>query len=143
MAIATAVPTYEPNTCIVSNGLASMGISVPGAVAADLAVDGSVVAATGDGGFLMNAAELNTAVRLGCGFTVLLYNDDEYGLITEEFEETVGGSFGTELTNPDFVTFAESFGMDAYRPESWDELAETFETVVGNGELSLIEVRLP
>jgi len=143
MAIATAFPTYEPNTCIVSNGLASMGISVPGAVAADLAVDGSVVAATGDGGFLMNAAELNTAARLGCGFTVLLYNDDEYGLITEEFEETVGGSFGTELTNPDFVTFAESFGMDAYRPESWDELAETFETVVGNGELSLIEVRLP
>ncbi|MFC4359953.1 acetolactate synthase large subunit [Halobium salinum] len=142
MAIAKRFPVYEPNTCIISNGLASMGIAVPGAVAADLAVDGNVVAATGDGGFLMNAAELNTADRLGCGFTVLLFNDDEYRLITEEFEHVVGDTFGTELTNPDYVDFAESFGMAAYRPESWADLEETLDSVVGDGELSLVEVRL-
>ncbi|MFC6726326.1 thiamine pyrophosphate-dependent enzyme, partial [Halobium palmae] len=142
MAIAQRFPVYEPNTCIVSNGLASMGIAVPGAVAADLAVEESVVAATGDGGFLMNAAELNTAARLGCGFTVLLFNDDEYRLITEEFEEVVGDTFGTDLTNPDYVTFAESFGMESYRPESWADLDAALEECVGNDELSLVEVRL-
>ncbi len=65
MAIARNFPTYEPNTVIISNGLASMGIGVPGGLAADLAVDSNVVVATGDGGFLMNAAEIDTATRLG------------------------------------------------------------------------------
>jgi hypothetical protein len=82
MHIAQNFPTYEPNTCIISNGLASMGISVPGGIAADLATDGAVVAATGDGGFLMNAAEIETATRIGCGYTILLFVDDDYGLIS-------------------------------------------------------------
>jgi len=83
MAIAQSFPTYEPNTCVISNGLASMGIAVPGALAADLAVEGNVVAGTGDGGFLMNAAELETASRLDCSFTTVVFNDDDYGLISE------------------------------------------------------------
>ncbi|WP_255152036.1 acetolactate synthase large subunit [Halorarius halobius] len=143
MAIAKHYPAYEPNTCIVSNGLASMGIGVPGGVAADLAVDGNVVVATGDGGFLMNAAELNTADRLDASFTVLLFNDDEYGLITEEFEREVGESPGTRLTNPEFVTFAESFGIEARRPETWDDLDATLEAAVDSEELTLVEVPLP
>ncbi|EMA48362.1 acetolactate synthase [Halococcus morrhuae DSM 1307] len=140
MAIAQNFPTDEPNTCIISNGLATMGIAVPGAVAADLAVDSNVVAATGDGGFLMNAAEIETATRLGCGFTILLFTDDDYGLISAKQEDHRGEHTGTALTNPDFVTFAESFGIDAYRPESWDELGETLETVVPGDEMSLVEV---
>ena len=142
MAIAQNFQTYEPNTCIVSNGLASMGISVPGGLAADLAVDANVVAATGDGGFMMNAAELETATRIGCSYTVLLFNDDEYNLITEEQMEHRGEHFGTEIGNPDFRTFAESFGIDAYRPEGWDELSDALETAIPSDEMSLVEVAL-
>jgi acetolactate synthase-1/2/3 large subunit len=139
MAIAQNYPTYEPNTCIVSNGLASMGIAVPGGLAADLAVDANVVAATGDGGFLMNAAELETATRVGCAFTVVVFVDDDYGLISEQQRDDAGDSFGTTLTNPDFVAFAESFGIDAFRPETPAELRDAFETAVG-GDMSLIAV---
>ncbi|WP_332899907.1 acetolactate synthase large subunit [Haladaptatus sp. CMSO5] len=140
MVIAQNFPAYEPNTTIISNGLATMGIAVPGAVAADLAVDANVVAATGDGGFLMNAAEIETATRLGCGFTIIVFNDDDYGLISKKQRDHTGESFGTHLTNPDFVTFAESFGIDAYRPNSWDELETVLQTVVRADEMALVEV---
>jgi acetolactate synthase-1/2/3 large subunit len=139
MAIAANFPTYEPNTCIVSNGFASMGIAVPGGVAADLAVDSNVVAATGDGGFLMNAAELETATRVGCSFTVVVFVDDDYGLISEKQTAHTGESFGTELTNPDLVAFADSFGIDGYRPDSPADLRRILQTTVG-GEMSLVEV---
>jgi acetolactate synthase-1/2/3 large subunit len=143
MAIAQGYPTYEPNTCIVSNGLASMGIAVPGGVAADLAVDSNVVVATGDGGFLMNAAEIETATRLDLGFTIVVFNDDDYGLISEKQKAHTGEHFGTELTNPDFETFAESFGIEAYRPETWDEGATALDDAVESEELTLVEVPIP
>ena len=139
MAIAQNFPTYEPNTCIISNGLASMGIAVPGGVAADLAVETDIVAATGDGGFLMNAAEIETATRMGCSLTVVVFNDDDYGLISEKQLDHTGESFGTGLTNPDLVTFAESFGIDGYRAESSTALKRTLEESIGGG-MSLIEV---
>jgi acetolactate synthase-1/2/3 large subunit len=142
MEIAQNYPTYEPNTCIISNGLAAMGISVPGAITADLAVEGNVVAATGDGGFLMNAAELDTATRLGCGYTVLLFNDSDYGLISKKQEDHRDESFGTTLTNPDFVAFAESFGIEAYRPEDWGALETALSEAVPADEISLVEVPL-
>ncbi|MDJ1432565.1 acetolactate synthase large subunit [Halostagnicola sp. A-GB9-2] len=142
MKIAQSFPTYEPNTCIISNGLASMGIAVPGALAADLATDANVVAGTGDGGFLMNAAELETATRLDCGFTVVVFNDEDYGLISEQQREHRGEQFGTELTNPDFVTFAESFGIESFRPETWSEVERALATAVPSDELALIEIRL-
>lgn len=142
MAIAQNFPTYEPNTCIISNGLASMGISVPGGLAADLACESNVVAATGDGGFLMNGAEIETAKRLGLDYTILLFNDNDYGLISEKQEQHLSEHFGTELENPDFVTFAESFGIEGHRPETWDELEETLEAVVPSEEMALVEVGL-
>lgn len=139
MAIAQNFPTYEPNTCIISNGLASMGIAVPGGLAADLAIDANVVAATGDGGFLMNAAEIETATRLDCGFTIVVFVDDDYGLISEKQQAHTGEAFGTRLTNPDLVTFAESFGIDAHRPESRSALLDAFEDSLAGG-MSLIEI---
>jgi len=156
MAIARHYPTYEPNTCIISNGLASMGISVPGAVAADLAVGGdrddtdgqfqrgdqNIVAATGDGGFMMNAAELETATRLDCSFTVVLFNDDDYGLISEQQTASGGDAYGTHLDNPEFPAFAESFGINGYRAESWDELSAILAEVVPSDDLALVEVPL-
>ncbi len=142
MAIAQAFPTYEPNTCIISNGLASMGISVPGGLSADLACESNVVAATGDGGFLMNGAEIETATRLGLGYTILLFNDNDYGLISEKQEQHLSEHFGTKLQNPDFVTLAESFGIEGYRPETWDELEEILAETVPGDEMSLVEVPL-
>jgi acetolactate synthase-1/2/3 large subunit len=139
MAIAQNFPTYEPNTCIISNGLASMGIAVPGGLAADLAVDANVVAATGDGGFLMNAAEIETATRSGCEYTIIVFNDNDYGLISKKQRDHTGESFGTGLTNPDLVAFAESFGIDGYRPESRADLREAITSAVG-GDMALIEV---
>jgi acetolactate synthase-1/2/3 large subunit len=139
MAIAQNFPTYEPNTCIVSNGLASMGIAVPGGLAADLAVDSNVVAATGDGGFLMNAAEIETATRMGCGFTIVVFVDDDYGLISAKQRDHTSEAFGTGLTNPDLVAFAESFGIDGYRPESPAEIREALEESVGGG-MSLVAI---
>lgn len=142
MQIAQNFLTYEPNTCVISNGLASMGISVPGGIAADLVTDSQVVAATGDGGFLMNGAEIETATRVGCGFTILLFVDDDYGLISEKQLAHRGESFGTELTNPDFMTLAESFGIDGYRPEDWIELNETLQDSLATNGMSLVEIRL-
>ena len=139
MAIAQNFPTYEPNTCIISNGLASMGIAVPGGLAADLAVDANVVAATGDGGFLMNAAEIETATRIGASYTIVVFNDNDYGLISEKQMDHTGESFGTGLTNPDFPAFAESFDINGYRPTTPEELRDVFQQAVGNG-MSLIEV---
>ncbi len=140
LAIARNFPTYEPNTCIISNGLASMGIAVPGGLAADRTVEGSVVAATGDGGFLMNAAEVETATRLGCGFAVVLFVDDNYGMVTAEQVAHRGEAFGTALGNPDFVTFAESFGVPATRPETREDLAAALDDAVGAGEMRLVVV---
>ncbi len=139
LAIAQNFLTYEPNTCIISNGLASMGIAVPGGLAADLAVDANVVTATGDGGFMMNAAEIETATRMDCRFTILLFNDDDYGLISDKQVAHTGESFGTGLSNPDFVRFAESFGIKSYRPGSADELRSQLRSAV-NGEMSLVEI---
>jgi len=137
-AIAQNFPTYEPDTCMISNGLASMGIAVPGAVAADIAVETNVVAATGDGGFLMSAAEIGTATRAGCGFTIVVFNDNDYGLISEKQRSHTGESFGTGLGNPDRTAFAESVGIDGYRPESATQLREALDTAIGDG-MSLIE----
>jgi len=87
----------------------------------------------------MNAAEIETATRVGCGYTIVVFVDDDYGLISEKQEEHTGESFGTKLTTPDLVTFAESFGIDGYRPESADELRDVLGETVGDG-MSLVEI---
>lgn len=133
-------PTYAPNGFVVSNGLASMGFAVPGAIGADLAVDTNVLAATGDGGFLMNAAEIETARRLSCGLTILVFNDRAFGSIARHQRADVDTTYGTDLENPDFTTFAESFGIAAQRPTTWDDLADVLAGAVSADELTLVEV---
>ncbi|AUV82138.1 acetolactate synthase large subunit [Salinigranum rubrum] len=142
MAIAKRFPVFEPGRCVISNGLASMGIAVPGGVAADLAVDDEVVVATGDGGFLMNAAELETARRLDCSFTTVVFRDDDYGLISEKQTEHRGESFGTGLGNPDLVAFAESFGVRAERVSSLAGFTAAIDDAVGSDDQRLIDVPL-
>ncbi|MGL5082837.1 MAG: acetolactate synthase large subunit [Microcoleaceae cyanobacterium] len=113
----------RPNTCLISNGFAAMGIAIPGAIAAKLVnPDVKVVAATGDGGFMMNCQELETALRVGTAFVTLVFNDGGYGLIEWKQEDQFGHSAYIKFNNPDFVKFAESMGLKGYRVESAAEL---------------------
>jgi acetolactate synthase I/II/III large subunit len=134
-------PVCEPNSVIISNGLASMGIALPGGLAAKLAhPDHQVVAAMGDGGFLMNSQEIETAKRIGVGFTILVFNDNDYGLISWKQIGHKGHKYGTGLTNPDYVKYAESFGIDGYSPKSLTELKEALETTIRSQKLSIVEI---
>jgi acetolactate synthase-1/2/3 large subunit len=111
---------------IISNGFAAMGISLPGAIAAKLIYPGrKVVALTGDGAFLMNSQELETAKRVGANITVVVWRDDGYGLIDWKQRNEFGRPFGVEFGNPDLVRYAESFGIAGFRPESSADLYPT------------------
>ncbi len=113
----------QPNTCIISNGFAAMGIAIPGAIAAKLVhPDRRVVAVTGDGGFLMNMQELETAKRIGTPFVTLIFNDGGYGLIEWKQMNQFKSSSYIKFDNPDFVKLAESFGLKGYRVESAESL---------------------
>jgi acetolactate synthase-1/2/3 large subunit len=123
MWIARLYNCYRPNTCIISNGFASMGIGVPGALAAKLLnPDKKVLTVTGDGGFMMNSQELETAVRLGLGFVVLIFNDSSYGLIKWRQLDQYGESRCVDFANPDFIRMAESMNCKGYRVDGADEL---------------------
>lgn len=129
-----------PNTCLISNGFASMGIAVPGAIAAKLVYpDRCVVAVTGDGGFLMNSQELETAVRLKIAIVILIWNDGGYGLIDwkqmNHFKRPSHVSFG----NPDFVKYAESFGAKGYRIERAADLMPTLKKAISDRTVSIID----
>jgi acetolactate synthase-1/2/3 large subunit len=143
MWIARNFPTYCPNGCIISNGLASMGISLPGAIAASL-IDPTrqVIAAMGDGGFLMNSQELETAKRLGVAFTTLVFNDNDYGLISWKQQMSRGKSTGTTIENPDIKAYAESFGIKGYSPKTLDELRSQLELTISNKELAVMEIKV-
>jgi acetolactate synthase I/II/III large subunit len=118
-------PAYEPNTVLIANGLAGMGFAVPAAVAAKLVhPDRKVVTVNGDGGFLMNCQELETAVRIGTPFVNVIWENSQYGSIVWKQDKKFGRHFGTDFTNPDFVKLAEGFGMPAWRCESADDFGE-------------------
>ncbi|MDQ0203961.1 acetolactate synthase large subunit [Pectinatus haikarae] len=119
---------YKPNTCIISNGFATMGIAVPGAIAAKLVnPDKKILAITGDGGFMMNCQEFETAIRLGTNFVTLIFNDCSYGLIKWKQEDHYKHSYGVDFTNPDFVKFAESMHAAGFRIKKAEELIPTLE----------------
>ena len=106
----------RPNTCLISNGFASMGIAIPGAIAAKLVYPNrKIVAVTGDGGFMMNCQELETALRLGTPFVTIIFNDGGYGLIEWKQRNYYGESAFIKFNNPDFVALAQSFGLQGYR----------------------------
>jgi acetolactate synthase-1/2/3 large subunit len=129
-----------PNTCIISNGFASMGIALPGAIAAKLAKPKSnAVAVCGDAGFMMNNQEIETALRLGLDFVVLIFNDSKYGLIEWHQNRHFGRATGIDFTNPDFVKFAESFGAKGYRVERTEDLLPTLKTALGDGTVSIVD----
>ena len=106
----------------ISNGFASMGIALPGAIAAKLIhPERQVIEIMGDGGFLMNSQELETAARIGVSFVSLIINDGSYGIIKSKQLNAFGHSAFVEFSNPDFIEYAESSGAKGYRVESANE----------------------
>ncbi len=129
-----------PNTCIISNGFAAMGIAIPGAIAAKLVhPDKKVVAVTGDGGFMMNCQELETALRAKTPFVTLIFNDNGYGLIEWKQINQFGHSSFINFGNPDFVKFAESMGVKGYRVESAADLIPTLKEALAQDLPAVID----
>lgn len=126
--IAKIYNTYSPNTCIVPNGFCSMGFSLPAAIAAQL-VDTShkIVVMCGDGGFLMNVQEIETAVRLRLPIIVIVWCDYDYGMISLKQIYEFGRSAFTKFNNPNFVKLAESFGAIGYNVRSTEEFSKVLE----------------
>lgn len=132
--------SLAPNTCIISNGFAAMGIGLPGAIAAKLAFpERTVVAATGDAGFMMNVQELETAMRLGLAIVILVWNDGGYGLIEWHQDRRFGHSNDVAFGNPDFVDLARSFGAHGFRVESADDLGPTLERAIACGTVAIVD----
>ncbi len=130
----------RPNTCIISNGFASMGIGLPGAIAAKIAhPERTALTITGDAGFLMNCQEIETALRIGTPIIILIWSDSEYGLITWHQLRHFGRPAFIEFNNPDFVKFAESFGARGYRVESADELAPVLRQAIADDTVVVID----
>lgn len=126
--VARVYPCYKPNTCIISNGFATMGIGLPGAIGAKLLYpERKVITVTGDGGFLMNAQELETAVRENIPIVSLIFHDKSYSLIEIKQQIQFGRKSHVNFGNPDFVKFAESFGAVGYRIQAADELKPVLE----------------
>jgi acetolactate synthase-1/2/3 large subunit len=139
MWMARLYPTYAPNTCLISNGLSTMAWTVPGAIGAKIArPEAKVLVATGDGSFLMNSQEIETALRLRLPIVILIWVDDAYGLISWKMDLEIGHNVDTRFGNPDFVAYAESFGAKGYRISSADELLPTLTAALADDTVSII-----
>jgi acetolactate synthase-1/2/3 large subunit len=126
--IAKVYDTYSPNTCLITNGFCSMGFALPGAIAAQLAKPNQkVLAMCGDGGFLMNVQEIETAVRLKLPIIVIVWCDCDFGMISLKQIDEFGKSAFTRFNNPDFVMLAQSFGAVGYDVRSTEDFHHTLE----------------
>ena len=139
MWMARLYPTYESNPCLVSNGLSTMGFALPGALGVKLAQpDSKVLAVVGDGAFLMNSQEIETAVRERIPLVVLIWEDGGYGLIEWKMDLELGEHYYVKFNNPDIVKYAESFGAKGYRINSAEELLPTLKAALDEDGVSLI-----
>jgi len=118
---------YQPNTLLLDNALATMGAGLPSAILAKLIhPEKKVISVCGDGGFMMNSQELETATRLGIDLVVIILNDSSYGMIKWKQEGMGFDNFGLDYKNPDFVKYAESYGCIGHRPKT----DEDFRTIL-------------
>jgi acetolactate synthase I/II/III large subunit len=137
--IARMFPAHEPETVFIANGLAGMGIALPTAIAAKLVhPQRKVVTVNGDGGFLMNVQELETAVRLRTPVVNVIWENRQFGSIVWKQDKRFGRHFGTDFGNPDFVKLADAFGMPAWRIEGVDEFGPTLRRALDLDVPSLI-----
>ena len=116
-------PAHEPNTVLLDNALATMGAGLPAAMASKLIFpEREVIAVCGDGGFMMNSQELETAVRLNMDLTILILRDDAYGMIKWKQAKMGFDHFGLDYGNPDFVAYADSYGAKGHRVDRTEDL---------------------
>jgi acetolactate synthase I/II/III large subunit len=139
--IARTFPAYEPNTVLISNGYAAMGFALPAAIAAKLVhPERKVVAVSGDGGFLMNGQELETACRLGLGIVNVIFRDGGYNLIQWKQQTHLGRESGVKFGNPDFVALAAAFGAKGYRVDSARALGPILADALAHPGPSIVDV---
>ena len=132
---------YLPNTLLLDNALATMGAGLPSAIAAKLInPDKKVISVSGDGGFMMNSQELETAVRLGLNLIVIILNDNAYGMIKWKQEGMGFDNFGLDYNNPDFVKYAESYGAFGYRPHSCEDFCEVLDKCLNKDGVHVIDL---
>ncbi|MEW6570978.1 MAG: acetolactate synthase large subunit [Nitrospirota bacterium] len=133
-------PAYDENTLLMSNGFSSMGFAIPAAIAAKLLYpDKKIIAAVGDGGFLMSMCEVNTALRLGLSFVCLIFNDGGYGLIEWKEKLKYDRDFFVKFNRPDFVKLAEAFGARGYSVSSEDDLFPILKEALNQDVVSIID----
>ncbi len=134
-------PAEEPNTVLIANGLAGMGFALPAAIAAKLVhPERNVIAVSGDGGFLMNSQELETAVRLRTAVVNVIWENGEFGSIAWKQDKKFGRHFGVGFGNPDFVKLADAFGMPAWRCQNAEDVGHRLRQALDLDMPSLIVV---
>ena len=134
-------PAYSPNTVLLDNALASMGAGLPSAMVAKLVYpERCVMAICGDGGFMMNSQELQTAVQLGLDLVTVVLRDEAYGMIKWKQQNMGFDEFGLDFANPDFVKYAETYGANGHRVETADQFAALVAQAFQTGGVHLIEV---
>lgn len=132
---------YQPNTMLIDHALGSMGISLPAAIAAKLLhPECKVTVLTGDGGFMMNSQDLETAVRLDIDLIVVIFNDSGLGMIRAKQMANGQGNYGVEYGNPDFVAFANSFGAHGHRLEDPSQFRAMLDSAAAQGGVHIIDV---
>jgi acetolactate synthase-1/2/3 large subunit len=133
--------TWKANTLLLDNALATMGAGLPSAMMASMLYpDRRVMAVCGDGGFMMNSQELETAVRLGLDLVILIIQDDAYGMIRWKQAVDRFGDWGLTFGNPDFVKYAEAYGARGWRVETTAALVPTLESAFKQGGVHLVTV---
>lgn len=138
--IARNYPAHEQNTVLLDNAFATMGAGLPAGIAAKmLSPEKKVVVVAGDGGFMMNVSELETAARLGVDLVVLILNDGGFGMIHWKQEDAGFPEFGLSFNNPDFVKLAESFGAQGYRVDSADAFLPTLKKAMESTGVHVID----
>jgi len=134
-------PAYQPNTVLLDNALASMGAGLPSAMAASLLFpERKVVAVCGDGGFLMNSQELETAVRIGLNLVVVILRDDGYGMIQWKQEAMGLASYGLRFKNPDFVQYANAYGANGVKISKAREFLPALRSALDAGGIHILDV---
>ena len=141
MWIARQYHSHEPGTCIISNGFASMGMPLPGAIAASIACpQRNILGVAGDGDFLMNVQEMETARRLNSNITMLIWEDESYGLIEWKQQQEFGTHTDLSFGNPDWLLLAQSFGWQGARCENAADLLPTLQTALDHKGPSLVVI---
>jgi len=136
-------PCYQPNTLLLDNALATMGAGLPSAIATKMVEpDRKVISVCGDGGFMMNSQELETAVRLSLDLVVIILNDNAYGMIKWKQQGMGFNNFGLDYGNPDFVKYAESYGANGYKPDSKEEFNQILEKTLNSKGVHLIDLAI-